>query len=73
MLMTNSPSALTFASVSFCGRSSLAIGAKPRIMGSALKALKNENGAMLWMPSALVVDTHAIGRGTTLPMRKRYA
>jgi hypothetical protein len=54
------------ASVSFCGRSSAFIGAKPRIIGSALKQLKNENGATLCTPSGLVLDTHAIGRGTTL-------
>jgi hypothetical protein len=39
----------------------------------APKALKNENGATLWMPSGLVVETQAIGRGMTLPMSRRYA
>jgi hypothetical protein len=37
----------------------------------ALNALKKENGAMLLIPSALVVETQAIGRGTTLPMSRR--
>jgi hypothetical protein len=31
--------------------------------------MKKLNGARLCAPSALVVDTHAIGRGTMQPIR----
>ncbi len=37
--------------------------------GSPHTPMKNENGARLWTPSGATLDTQAMGRGTTQPMR----
>ena len=39
--------------------------------GSDATALKNEYGARLTTPSPDIVDTNAIGRGTTTPVSTR--
>jgi hypothetical protein len=41
------------------------------IGGSALATVKNECGARLPMPAAEVLDTQAIGRGTTSAVSRR--
>jgi hypothetical protein len=40
-------------------------GANANSAGSAHTALKNEKGARLGCPEALILETHAIGRGAT--------
>ncbi|MEH2303043.1 MAG: hypothetical protein V7K88_29775 [Nostoc sp.] len=36
------------------------------VNGKPATALKNKYGARLGIPEALIVDTHAIGRGATM-------
>ena len=70
-LMTNSPVASIFASVSFAFQSARRDMPKTTVGGECAIALKNENGARFATPSADTVDTSAIGRGTTTPVKTR--
>ena len=65
-MQTNSPVAVTLASVSLIGRSGLLPwGAKATQGGESPMALKKLKGARLTMPSGLRLVTQPIGRGTT--------
>src|SRR5438046_1121753 len=70
MLTTNSRVARMFAIVSFGGLRHT--GPNPTTGGSAQNALKKLNGARLSTPAADIVETNAIGRGTTEPISTRY-
>ena len=65
-LMTNSPVAVAFASESL-----RPIDVNWTTAGSAQATVKNECGARLSTPSADLVDTQAIGRGTTTELSNR--
>src|SRR3974377_1939388 len=67
MLITNSPVARTFASVSLGG--SRTPEANETTGGLAHTALKKLKGARLRTPSGEMVETNAIGRGTMEPIR----
>src|SRR6516164_1451864 len=67
MLITNSPVARTFASVSLGG--SRTPEANVTTGGLAHTALKKLKGARLREPSGDKVETNAIGRGTMQPIR----
>src|SRR5262245_7737714 len=76
-LTTKLPVLSTFLSVSFLVR--VAPGASAReedenaiVGGSPVMAMKKLNGATFLTPSASTVDTQAMGRGTTQPMRRLY-
>src|SRR3954469_15425849 len=69
-LTTNSRVARMFAMVSFGGLRHT--GPNPTTGGSAQNALKKLNGARLSTPAADIVETNAIGRGTTEPISTRY-
>src|SRR5215470_20117514 len=69
MLTTNSLVSRTLASVSFIG--SRHTGQNSTTGGSPHTALKKLNGARLLTPAADVVETNAIGRGTTEPTSRR--
>src|SRR5580692_2199684 len=65
MFTTNSFVARTFVSVSFEGSRYDAV--KHSTGGFALATVKKLNGARFATPSGEMVDTNAIGRGTTTP------
>ena len=73
MFTTNSPVSRMFRSVSLGAgwpSTHLREGENPSNGGFAETALKKEKGARFRRP-LLSVETHAIGRGTTAPMRPR--
>src|SRR4029077_3228196 len=76
-LTTKLPVASTFRSVSFFVFSMLGAIARTDdenaiVGGSPVIAMKKLNGATFFTPSASTVDTQAMGRGTTQPMRSLY-
>jgi hypothetical protein len=69
MFTTNSRVAEMLRRVSLRGSGpDFRVGQKQMTGGFALIAVKKLNGARLGMPSGLIVDTNAIGRGTIAPM-----
>ena len=68
MLTTKSPVCSAFRTVSLRSR---ARGPEEKAMvgGSWQTPMKKLKGARLFTPSAPTVETHAIGRGTTQPIR----
>jgi hypothetical protein len=61
-----------FTRVSFSIEFSCRSGEKHRIGGLTLATVKNENGARFMLPEASTVETQAIGRGNTVPIRISY-
>src|SRR5262245_49349437 len=67
-LTTKSPECSMLVTVSFL-LPSRRLDENAIVGGSLQTPMKNENGARLYTPSALTVDTHAMGRGTTQPIK----
>ena len=61
-----------FTRVSFSVESSCKSGEKHKIGGLTLATVKKENGARFTFPEASTVETQAIGRGNTVPIRILY-
>lgn len=73
MLTTNSPLARRLLSVSLVARSvARMLGQKSRVGGLEQTALKKEKGARLGCPAELMVETQAMGLGTTAPVSNLY-
>ena len=70
-LKQNSPVARAFFSVCFSLPSGLRAIVSEIIGGITHTTVKNENGARLVTPSALMVEAQPIGRGTTEPVSSR--
>src|SRR4051812_27189202 len=72
MLMTNSPLASTFKSVSFLLPSRRFTTENTTVGGCAPTPLKNENGARFGTPPGESVLTQPIGRGVMSAIIRRY-
>ena len=58
-----------FTRVSFSIEFSFKSGENHRIGGLTLATVKKENGARFMLPEVSTVETQAIGRGNTVPIR----